>query len=167
MRSMNHGTITGTLSLFKILPLNGFNRIRAKQRRKFLEPSESQKLFTRTINLLEFGKSCEALQWNHRTSTPHGSETNGIAERAVRRVNEGTSAVLLQSGLDERWCTHSVECCCFLRNVQDLLGDGVTPYERRFGEPFKGPTIPLGAMVEYHPISTRDFQDFINLARKC
>ena len=30
--------------------------------------------------------------------TPHRSETNGIAERAVRRVKEGTSAVLLQSG---------------------------------------------------------------------
>ena len=34
-------------------------------------------------------------------STPHRSETNGIAERAVRRVEEGTSAVLLQSGLNE------------------------------------------------------------------
>ena len=32
-----------------------------------------------------------------------GSETNGIAERAVRRVKEGTSAVLLQLGLDEKW----------------------------------------------------------------
>ena len=39
--------------------------------------------------------------WNHRTSTPHRSETNGIAERAVRRVKEGTSAVLLQSALEE------------------------------------------------------------------
>ena len=28
--------------------------------------------------------------------------------------------------------------------------------KRRFGEPFKGPIIPFGAMVEYPPISTRD-----------
>ena len=36
---------------------------------------------------------------NHCTPTPHRSETHGIAERAARRVKEGTSAVLLQSGL--------------------------------------------------------------------
>ena len=45
----------------------------------------------------------EVLSWNHCTSTPHRSETNGIAERAVRRVKEGTSAVLSQSGLNESW----------------------------------------------------------------
>ena len=43
----------------------------------------------------------EELSWNHRTSTPHRSETNGNAERALRRMKEGTSAVLLQSSLDE------------------------------------------------------------------
>ena len=45
-------------------------------------------------------------------------DTNGIAERAVRRIKEGTSAVLLQSGLDEKWRADSMECCCYLRNVQ-------------------------------------------------
>ena len=33
---------------------------------------------------------------------------------------------------------------------------GKTPYERRFGEPVKGPVIPFGAVVEYYPISARD-----------
>ena len=47
---------------------------------------------------------------NHCMSTPHRSETNGIAERAVRRVKEGTSAVLLQSGLNESWWADSMEC---------------------------------------------------------
>ena len=86
-----------------------------------------------TDNSLEFSKACEDLSWNHCTSTPHRSETNGIAERAVRRVKEGTSAVLLQSSLNENWWTDSMECYTYLRNVQDLLSDGKTPYERRFG----------------------------------
>ena len=74
---------------------------------KFLEPDRNPKAIY-TDNSLEFGKACEDLSWNHCTSTPHRSETNGIAERAMRRVKEGTSAVLLQSGLDESWWADSV-----------------------------------------------------------
>ena len=105
---------------------------------------------------MEFGKACEDLSWNHCASTPHRSETNGIAERAVRRVKEGTSAVLLQSGLDEKWWADSMECSTYLRNVQDLLSDGETPYERRFGKPFRGPIIPFGSLGEYYPVSAKD-----------
>ena len=61
-------------------------------------------------NLDASKSACEDLSWNHCTSTPHRSETNGIAERAVRRVKEGTSAVLLQSVLDEKWWADSMEC---------------------------------------------------------
>ena len=122
---------------------------------KFLEPDRKPKVIY-TDNSLEFGKSCEDLSWNHCTSTPHRSETNGIAERAVRRVKEGTSAVLLQSGLTESWWADSMECYTNLRNVTDLLSDGKTPYERRFGQPFKGPIIPFGSLVEYHPITAKD-----------
>ena len=61
---------------------------------KFLEPNVIY-----TDNSLEFGKACEDLSWNHCRSTPHRSETNGLAERAVRRVKEGASAVLLQSSI--------------------------------------------------------------------
>ena len=92
----------------------------------FLEPNRKPKVIY-TDNSVEFGKACEDLSWNHCTSTPHRSETNGIAERAVRRVKEGTSAV-----------------------------HGKTPYERRFGKPFKGPIIPFGSLVEYYPISAKD-----------
>ena len=104
---------------------------------KFLEPTRKTNVIF-TDNSLEFGKSCEELSWNHSTST-------------VRRVREeGTSAVLLQSGLDNEWWVDSMECYCYLRNIQDLLSDGKTPYERRFGMPFDGPVTPFGAMVEYH-----------------
>ena len=105
---------------------------------------------------MEFGKSCEDLSWNHCTSTPHTSETNGIAERAVRRVKEGTSAVLLQSGLNENWWADSMECCTYLRNVTDLLSDEKTQYGRRFGQPFRRPIIPFGSLVEYYPTTAKD-----------
>ena len=49
-----------------------------------------------------------------------------------------------------------MECYTFLRNVTDLLSDGKTPYERRFGQPFKGPVIPFGSLVEYHPVTVKD-----------
>ena len=42
-----------------------------------------------------------------------------------------------------------MECCCFLR-------DGKSQHERRFGESFKGPIIPFGALVKYLPISATD-----------
>ena len=65
---------------------------------KFLEPSAKPKV-TYTDNSVEFGEACEDLSWNHCVSTHHRSETNGIAERRVCRVKEGTSAVLrMKSG---------------------------------------------------------------------
>ena len=128
-----------------------------KRRRlqKFLEPTRKPKVIY-TDNSLEFGKACEDLSWNHCTSTPHRLETNGIAERVVRRGKEGTFAILLQSGLDEKWSADSMECFTYLRNVTDLLSDGKTPYETRFGQPFKGSIIPFGSLVEYHPIPAKD-----------
>ena len=35
-----------------------------------------------TDNSMEFGKACEDLSWNHYTSTPHRSETHGLAEKS-------------------------------------------------------------------------------------
>ena len=132
---------------------------------KFLEPDRKPKVIY-TDNSLEFGKACEDLSWNHCTSTPHRSETNGIAERAVRRVKEGTPAVLLQSGLNENWWADSMECYTYLRNVTDLLSGGTTPMKDVLGELFKGPIIPFGSLVEYYPVSAKDSQESINLERK-
>ena len=52
---------------------------------KFLEPNRKPEVIY-TDDSLEFGKACEDLSWNHCTSTPYRSETNGIAEKAVCRV---------------------------------------------------------------------------------
>ena len=112
LRAEKFGDLTTAEHKVEKKPLNGFNLLRAEKGRVIY-----------TDKSLEFGKSCEDLSWNHRTSTPHRSDTNGTAERAVRRVKEGTSAVLLQSGLDEKWWADSMECYCYLRNVQDLLAN--------------------------------------------
>ena len=108
MRRVNHGTIT-TLSLFKILPLNGFNPILAKQR------------------LHKRRKRVCKNSWSHHTSQ----------KLFIQTIH---------------WSLENL-------NVQDLLSDGRTPYERWFGEPFKGPIIPFGAMVEISPdFSTRSIK---------
>ena len=65
-------------------------------------PIGSLKSFTLTIpwNSAKPVKiSLEIIARLHHTD----QKQNGIAERAVRRVKEGTSAVLLQSGLNESW----------------------------------------------------------------
>ena len=59
-----------------------------------------------------------------------------------------------------------MECKTYLRNVTDLLSDGKTSYERRFGQPFKKPIIPFGALVEYHPIIAKDQSRIHQLGKK-
>ena len=71
---------------------------------------------------------------DHRTSTTHRSETNDIAERVVRRVKEGASAVLLQSRLDVKWRADLYGMLFPSAKRPILLVDGKTTNERPFGE---------------------------------
>ena len=116
---------------------------------KFLEPERKPKVIY-TANSLEFGKPCEYLSWNHCTSTPHRSNTNAVAERAVRRVKEGTSAELLQSSQIPWNVTHICETSHICYPM------GRRPMKHFLGQPFKGPIIPFGSLVEHHPITAKD-----------
>ena len=118
--------------------------------RRFM-PLNSKPTHVYVDNAPELLKALEELNWNHDTSTPHRPETNGVAERAVRRVKEGTSATLLQSGLTEEWWQEAMDCYCFLRCVHDKVQGDQTAFEKRFTKPFKGPIIPFGAQIEYKP----------------
>ena len=92
---------------------------------------------------------------NLRTSANKGS--NDAYDVSVSLTEkEGTSAVLLQSGLNLSWWADTMECYTYLRNVTDQLSDGKTPYERRFGQPFKAPIIPFGSLAEYHFVAAKD-----------
>ena len=89
-----------------------------------MEPDRKPKVIC-IDNSLEFGKACEDLFWKIIARRHHSDQKQmWIAERAVRRVKEGTSAALLQSGLNESWWADSMECYTYLRNVTDLLSDG-------------------------------------------
>ena len=132
---------------------------------KFLEPDRKPQVIY-TDNSLEFGKACEDLSLNHCTPTPHRSETNGIAERAVRRVKEGTSAALLQSGLNEKWWADSMECFTYLRNVTDLLSDGKTPLRDVLGNHSKDRSFRLVHWLSITLSLRKTSQESINLERK-
>ena len=69
------------------------------------------------------------------TNTPHRFET---AERAGRRVKEGTGTGTVQSGCLPKWWDHAMGRYCCLRNVHDTLSGGRTPYENMFGVEFDG-----------------------------
>ena len=136
MTIANLETITGTQSWYRDLATQWIHSYPCKTKtsqetqrslQKFLEPERKPKVIY-TDNSLEFGKACEDLSWNHCTATPTRSETNGIAERAVRRVKEGTSAVLLQSGLDEKWWADSMECYTYHLAKNDYRFDALQIY---------------------------------------
>ena len=128
---VNLETIIGTLWWYRTWPHSGYNHTHVKHNfpgngeelAKVLEPTRKPKVID-TDNSLEVGKYCDDLSRNHSTSTPHTSETIRIAESAVRRIKEGTPAVLLQSGLDEKKWADSMECCCYLR-WEDTIGKAV------------------------------------------
>ena len=74
-----------------------------------------------TDNSQELSSALEILGWPHDPSTPYKPQTNGIAERAVRRVKEGTSCMLLQSGFCEFWWPNAMQLYCLYRCVIDVL----------------------------------------------
>ena len=111
-----------------------------------------------TDGSLEFEKACKELRWRHDTCLPYTPQTNGIAERAVRKVKEGTSCLLSQSGLSPEWWSEAQECFCFLYCITEVMHDGFTPYQTRFLKDYKGKIIPFGAYVEFTPTTPADIK---------
>ena len=130
--------------------LNGFNHFRAKQKLNFeksLEPTKKPK----NHSYSQFTRIWQSL-WRHILDSLYDNTSpfrdkwhcwNGgtqiFAERFGSKMVGRFHGILLLSAK----CSRS-------------LVWWKTPYGRRFGEPFKGPIIPFGSMIEYHPISTKD-----------
>ena len=101
---------------------------------KFLEPEAGPKVIY-TDNSLDFGEACEHLLRNHFTSTPQRSETNSIAERAVRRKKEHPRyfcrLVPMKSGGPIPW---NVTVFCETFKASYRTGNSLrTTFWRRFG----------------------------------
>ena len=69
----------------------------------------------------------------------HRSETNGVAERAVRRVKGGTSIARMQSERPEDWWACAMERYCHMRDVHAKMADDKTAFQKRFDKTFDGP----------------------------
>ena len=81
----------------------------------------------------ELGAASQNMLIPHDVSTPQRPQDNGIAERAVRRVIEGTRCCLLQSGLCHAWWKEAMRAYCYNRNVCDVVeSTGKTPLRAPF-----------------------------------
>ncbi len=86
-----------------------------------------------------------------QTAAPSRPQTNGVAERTVRTVFNGTRAVLNAVGYAPKWWNRAVRYFCVADNAAKRGPDGKTPWERRYFVPFPAKLIPFGALVDYYP----------------
>ena len=105
--------------------------------------------------------------WRFNMESPHFNTSDWREMALLKEPFDEWKKVLqhycYKPGLNERWWSDSMECCCHLRDAKDLPADLKTPYERRFGEPFQGPMIKFGAtIIRFH---RENKQEFINLSR--
>ena len=91
------------------------------------------------------------LGWRHEAATPYIPHTNGVAERNVRRIIEGTRLTLTASGLSHQWWPEASRAFCAFYNFSHRAKNNLTPHEIRNAESFAGLLIPFGALVHSFP----------------
>ena len=130
------------------------NQSSSRDAEKSQTPEENPRS-TYTDNSLGFADVCEELNWNHERSTPYRSETNEIAERAERRVKEGTwhfvSLDCKKAGGQKPWSVTAIsEMCktCWQMARHFRIVGSIHHFE--------GPNIPFGSEVTIDPISSKD-----------
>ena len=99
--------------------------------------------------------ACQDLQWNHHTSTPHRSETNGNGRKgrpqSERRDSCRTSLKWTPCRMKGLYDLSN----CYLRNMHDKMTDVKTAFEMRFGKKFEGPSIPWEHLLDTFRLSRR------------
>ena len=94
----------------------------------------------------EMARAAKVLGISHDTSTPARPQNNGIVEREVRRVLEGSRSALFHSGFHPRWWAWATKYFCHAYNITNRLGR-TSPWVERFGDPFTGIVRPFGSLV--------------------
>jgi hypothetical protein len=120
----------------------------------FVGPNRKPKL-TYSDNAPEYISSLTEENWTFDTATTGRSESNGVAERAVEDVKQGTTSSLLQGGMfPEHWPTAS-EHYCHSNNITPDE-NGVTPWalHHTLGD-FPGLHIPYCAKIYFYPVPAK------------
>ena len=160
---------------YKIWPQSGYNPTHIKhkllrKRRRAYKSSWSRRanpksfVLTIPLNLANIVKTFPGIiARQHLTDR----KQMGSLREQCAESRKGHLRYCCNQVLDEKCWADSMECYTFLRNIQDLLSDGKTPLERRFGVPFNGRVIPCGAMVEYiNLFLLKTYRDCINSVQK-
>ena len=108
---------------------------------KMLGPGVPSPKFVYSDNAPEFKKAFRLMHFLSDTSCPHRPATNGVVERAMRTLKEGTACLLSQAGLQPDWWVEAADCFLFLSNIVDPIPSGefkgMVPYQARFNEDCK------------------------------
>ena len=91
----------------------------------------------------------------HDTATPYRPQTNGRAERLVRKIMEGTRTLLLAAGLPPGFWPYAMRAFCFGSNIAMRNGDSAWNRRHKKGH-FQGKIIPFGALVDFRQNKRRD-----------
>ena len=86
---------------------------------------------------LDIVKAGKNLRTCYDTSTPDRSVANGLSEREMKNVLEGTRTLLERSGLPASYWPYASRCFCHHANIRMVEGDGAWQKRHEQGH-FKG-----------------------------
>ena len=100
-----------------------------------------------------------SLQWSHDASTPHRAETNGVAERVVRRVQEGIAIEHVQKRT-VRWNAVVTRATC--TTLWPMSRQHST---RDLARHLRDHQFLLEHLGDYFPTTAKDNPEFISCER--